>query len=58
MENNNIPQSKEELLECIRNLMGVFDTPISRRRINNDFAIEARNIGRLILESNSKNTHI
>ena len=26
-----IPQSKEELLECIQNLMGVFDTPVSRK---------------------------
>lgn len=47
-----IVQSKEELLECIQNLMGVFDTPISRRVIKNDFADEARKIGRQILESN------
>ena len=52
-----IHQSKEELLECIQNLMGVFDTPISRRAINNDFAEEVRKIGRQILETNGKSMY-
>lgn len=36
----------KELLDCIHNLMGCFDTPIARRLINNPFADEARAIGR------------
>lgn len=47
-----IIQSKEELLECIQNLMGAFDTPIARRLIKGNFSEEARKIGRQILESN------
>ncbi len=42
-----------ELIECIQNLMGVFDTPVSRRLISNDFADEARKIGRKILDNHS-----
>ena len=58
MENtDDIKQSKLELLECIQNLMGVFDTPISRRVIKSDFAEEARKIGREILESNGKSMY-
>ncbi|MFA7307580.1 MAG: hypothetical protein WC026_13010 [Hyphomicrobium sp.] len=65
-ENNNsnkstsllIPQYKEELLECIQNLMGVFDTPISRRQVSGKFVEEARKIGREILESNKARLHI
>jgi len=52
-----IPQSKEELLECIQNLMGVFDTPVSRRAIKGEFADEVRKIGRQILESNGKSMY-
>jgi len=57
LNDSDIPQSKEELLECIQNLMGVFDTPISRRAINNFFAEEVRKIGRQILESNGKSMY-
>jgi hypothetical protein len=53
---NIIPQSKEELLDCIHNLMGCFDSPIARRAISNDFANEAREIGRKILDSNGRVT--
>lgn len=56
-EINDIPQSKKELLECIQNLMGVFDTPISRRAINHNFAEEVRKIGRQILETNGKSIY-
>ena len=52
-----IPQSKEELLECIQNLMGVFDTPVSRRAIKGEFVDEVRKIGRQILESNGKSMY-
>lgn len=59
MENNKneIPQTKEELLDCIHNLMGVFDTPVSRRQINTDFANEVRKIGRDIMESNGRSIY-
>jgi len=53
MEKMKIKQSKEELFECIQNLMGVFDTPISRRLIKGEFAEEVRKIGRKILEENN-----
>lgn len=52
-----IPQSKEELLDCIHNLMGIFDTPIARRAIQGDLAEEARAIGREILEKNGRSIH-
>ena len=52
-----IPQSKEELLECIQNLMGVFDTPVSRRAIKGEFVDEVSKIGRQILESNGKSMY-
>ena len=54
MKEEDIHQTKVELLECIQNLMGVFDTPIARRRINNEFTEEVRSIGRKILEANGK----
>ncbi len=47
-----IVQSKKELLECIQNLMGVFDTPYARFKIKGEFADEVRKIARQILESN------
>jgi len=40
----------KELLDCIHNLMGCFDTPIARRLINNPFADEARAIGRNVMQ--------
>lgn len=49
-----IHSTKKELLECVQNLMGVFDTPVSRRRITGNFAEEVRAIGRDILERNGK----
>lgn len=54
LSDTDIPQSKQELLECIQNFMGVFDTPVSRRAIKGSFADEVRKIGRKILESNNK----
>lgn len=44
------PPTKQELIDCIANLMGVFDTPIARRKIDGDYAEEARKIGREIME--------
>lgn len=41
---------KEELLDCIQNLIGVFDNPVSNAKISNSFANEAREQGRMILE--------
>jgi len=48
-----IKQSKKELFECIQNLMGCFDTPISRRNIKGYFAEEVREQARNILTSNT-----
>lgn len=45
----------DELLDCIRNLVGVFDTPIYRRKLSS-IAIEAINIGKNILNKSSKLT--
>lgn len=47
-----IKQTKEELLDCIRNLMGVLDTPVGRQRIKGLVPDEARRIGREILLRN------
>lgn len=43
----------EELREALENMMGAFDTPISRRRISGDLAVAARLSGRAALA----NTH-
>jgi hypothetical protein len=43
-----------EFLDCIHNLMGIFDTPMARRYINSDFAEEARQIGRDILNKTNR----
>ena len=48
--------SYNDLLDCIHNLMGIFDTPMARRHINNSFAEEARQIGRTILEKTNRKT--
>lgn len=56
-ESPNIPQSKEELLECIQNLMGVLDTPNGRNKLRGDFIDEVRKIGRVILASNGKSIY-
>ena len=52
-----IPQSKEELLDCIQNLMGVFDTPVARLRMKGKFTDEVRKIGRQILETNGRSNY-
>ena len=57
MKEEDIPQTKVELLEYIQNLMGVFDTPIARRRISNEFTDEVRSIDRKILEANGKSIY-
>lgn len=54
---DSIKHSKKELFECIQNLMGVFDTPVSRLRMKSDFAEDVRKIARNIL-CNSKNIDI
>jgi len=51
---DDIPQSKEELLDCIQNLMAVVDTPIGRRKVVGDFPDTVRKFSRTILESNGK----
>lgn len=48
----------KELLDCIHNLMGIFDTPIARRAISSDMAEEVRSIGRKILEDHGRTTWI
>ena len=52
MEENEIVNSKIELLECIQNLMGAFDNPIVRRKFSSDFFQEVIKNGRKILEEN------
>ena len=47
-ETSKIKESKEELLDCIHNLMGCFDTPIGRRLIKDPISDEARKIARKI----------
>jgi hypothetical protein len=47
--------SYDELLDCIHNLMGAFDTPIARRQIDNSFANKCRKIGRYIMERTGRN---
>ena len=51
-EKKEIKQSKEELLDCIKNLMGAFDTPIARRKIDSEFSNEVRKLAREILDLN------
>ena len=52
---DDICQSKTELLDCIKNLMGMFDNPLARLRMKGELVDEARKIGRDILNSNNKN---
>jgi hypothetical protein len=42
-------RDQKELIDCIHNLMGIFDTPMARRFIASDMAEEARKIGREIM---------
>ena len=46
---------EKELLDCIHNLMGVFDTPIARRKLKGESADEVRKIAKEILEKNNIN---
>jgi len=46
----NCVANQKELVDCVHNLMGIFDTPIARRQINSDIAEEARRIGREIMD--------
>lgn len=51
MENNNkLTQEEKELLDCIHNLMGFFDTPIARMKLKGENYEEVRKTGRKILE--------
>jgi hypothetical protein len=43
-------KERKELLECIHNLMGLFDTPIARRKLPSEDCQEVRKIGREVLE--------
>ena len=43
-------KEKQELLDCIHNLMGFFDTPIARLKLNSDGYEEVRKIGREVLK--------
>lgn len=54
MIESTIKQSKEELLDCIHNLMGVFNSPIAKKRIAGSFADEAMQIADDILKSNGR----
>ncbi len=49
-----IKQTKEELLDCIHNLMALVATPIGRRKIKGKFAEEAREIAKKIMEDNNR----
>lgn len=44
------PPTYDELKECVLNLMGVFDTPISRRKLDSEFINEVRVSSRKIVE--------
>ena len=47
-------ENKNDMLECIQNLMGAFDTPIARRKINDNFSNEVRIKARKIIEKYEK----
>lgn len=42
--------SYRELIEAIENMLGVFDTPIARKKITGDIANEARKQAREIID--------
>jgi hypothetical protein len=48
----------EELLDCVHNFVGIFDTPQARIHINSSMAEEARQIGRDILERSGRDTWV
>ena len=54
IKEEDIKQTKMELLDCIHNLMAVVDTPLGRMHNKGKFAEEARKIGREIMEANNR----
>jgi len=48
-------KEKIELIECIQNLMGVFDTPIGRMKMPGEFSDEVRKNGRETLKKYIEN---
>lgn len=53
-ETAEITTSKKDLLDCIHNLMGIFDTPVGRRRFSDKMSEEIREIGRKIMNENGR----
>lgn len=45
------PPTRKELVEALQNIMGVFDTPIARKKITGDIAEKARKQARQLLEN-------
>ena len=43
-------KERKELLDCIHNLMGFFDTPIARKKLLSKDYEEVRKIGREVLK--------
>ena len=41
---------KQELIDCIHNLMGFFDTPVARMKMSSDGCEEVREIARKVLK--------
>lgn len=50
-----VSPSRRELIECVQNLMGAFDTPLARRKYTSDFVEEVRKNGREIMEKLERN---
>lgn len=50
-----VSPSRQELIDCVRNLMGVFDTPIARRRMEGKWVDEVRLNGRDVMERLGRN---
>ena len=50
--------TRQELIDCILNLIGCFDTPVSRMKISGEIPDEARKIGRDIIEKLRENGEI
>jgi hypothetical protein len=51
-------RNQKELVDCVHNLMGIFDNPVARRQINSDMAEEARRIGREIMDKYGRTTWV
>ena len=43
-------KERQELIDCIHNLMGFFDTPIARLKMPSEDCEEVRKIGREVLK--------